>query len=201
MPIIAENKGGSYTPMPSGNYVARCYSMIQIGTIEEEYEGEKKMVSKVRLTFEFPTEQKVFNEEKGEQPFVLSKDFTLSMHEKSSLRKFLESWRGKSFQENEAKSFDISVLINKTCMINVIHKETKNGVRASISAVSAMPKGLQCPEQINPTQLLTFDNFDVKLFESLPDFLKDKIKTSKEYKALDLKERESVNQDNDDLPF
>jgi hypothetical protein len=186
MPIIAENKGGgNFAPMPQGNYVARCYSMIQIGTVEGEYLGEKTIAHKVRLTFEFPTELKVFKEENGEQPYVLSKEFTLSMHEKSSLRKFLESWRGKSFSELEVKAFDITALIGKSCMVNVVHKEDKKGNnRADISSVGAMPKGLVCPPQINETQLLAYDNFDLRLFESLPDFLKDKIKSSREYRAM-----------------
>ena len=94
MEIIASSNtsGKSFSPVDAGNYVARCYSMIQIGTIPEEYKGEKKEANKVRLTFELPTETKVFKEENGEQPYVVSKEFTLSLHEKASLRKFL-AWQ------------------------------------------------------------------------------------------------------------
>ena len=28
--------------VPSGTHIARCYSMIHIGTVEWEYQGEKK---------------------------------------------------------------------------------------------------------------------------------------------------------------
>jgi hypothetical protein len=45
-------------------------------------------------------------------------------------------------------------------------------------------KGTLCPEQINPTQVLSYDNFDVSLFESLPEILRKKIESSKEYKEL-----------------
>jgi hypothetical protein len=203
MAIIAENKGsGNFAPIAQGNYVARCFSMIEIGTIEEEYQGEKKMAHKVRLTFEFPTEQKIFKEENGEQPYVISKEFTLSMHEKAGLRKFLEAWRGKSFTELEAKAFDITVLLGKPCMINIIQKENSKGNLVSqISSVGGMPKGLECPPQINVTQLLSFDNFDELLFETLPDYLKDKIKSSKQYAALHIGGGEVSQQVNDDLPF
>jgi hypothetical protein len=47
---------------------------------------------------------------------VISKEFTLSMHEKSTLRQFLESWRGKAFTEKEALSFDVTALIGKPCL-------------------------------------------------------------------------------------
>lgn len=100
MAIIATSEGGSQRePMPAGNYPARCISMIHIGTVPEEYQGEKKMQDKVRITWEFPTEQKVFKEENGEQPYNLSKEFTLSLNEKANLRKVLRNWRGVDFTE------------------------------------------------------------------------------------------------------
>ena len=69
-------------------------------------------------------------------------------------------------------------------------------------------KGMVCPEQINETSLLCYDDFNEQLFESLPDFLKDKIKISVEYNAMMnpstsiLKHvSETVSQEGDDLPF
>jgi len=41
MAIIAENKGQNREPIPQSNYVARCYQMIEIGTVKEEFEGGK----------------------------------------------------------------------------------------------------------------------------------------------------------------
>ena len=185
MAIYAENTGTSFAPMDSGAYVARCYSMIQIGTVNESIMGEEKLIHKVKLTFEFPTELKVFKEENGEQPYVISKDFTLSMHEKASLRKFLESWRGKNFTEEEAKKFDITKLLGVQCMINVIHHTAKNGnIYAQIGGISPLPKGMTCPPSINKQVVLSYDNFDWSIFDSLPDYLKDKIKTSKEYQKI-----------------
>ena len=108
MAIIATSNGGtSYEPIPSGSYPARCYSMIHLGTIEENILGTVKKLNKVRITWELPTELKVFKEENGEQPHVISKEFTLSLHEKATLRNFLKNWRGKDFTEDEAKAFDI----------------------------------------------------------------------------------------------
>jgi hypothetical protein len=159
--------------------------MVHIGTIQDEYMGERKEMNKVRLTFELPTETKVFREENGEQPYVVSKEFTLSLHEKATLRHFLESWRGKGFTEEEAKRFDISKLLGATCMLNIIHKQKKDGnMRADIASISAMPKGLQCPPQVNANVLFTVNDFDPDTFERLPEFLREKIKTSKEYKAM-----------------
>ena len=81
MAIIATNKGGesNYTLIPAGNHIARCYSMVELGTLTETILGQEKQVHKIRLTFELPDELRVFNPEKGEQPCVISKEFTLSM--------------------------------------------------------------------------------------------------------------------------
>lgn len=185
--ITATNSGGGdHTPVPAGTYVARCYSMIHIGTVEENIMGESKWLNKVRISWELPTETKVFKDENGEQPYVISKEFTLSMNEKANLRKFLEGWRGKGFSEDEAKAFDITALLGKPCMLSVIHKTSKKGnIFAEISSCSALPKGLVCPDQINEMLELNYtDNWSTREYSKLPQFIKDKMSQSKEFKSM-----------------
>lgn len=75
MPITATSKeGGNFTPLEPGTYLARCYSMIHIGTIQEEFQGEKKTMNKVRITWELPTELKEFKQGEGEKPYSVSCD-------------------------------------------------------------------------------------------------------------------------------
>lgn len=207
MAIIATSSGSTnFEPMATGNYVARCYSMVHMGTIEENIMGTLKKLNKVRITWELPTELKVFKEENGEQPLVISKEFTLSLHEKSNLRGFLKNWRGKDFTEEEARSFDIEKLIGAVCMLNITHKTKKDGssVYAEIGSISTIPKGLACPEQINESFIFTYDEFDEVKFNSLPDFMKNKMVTSEEYKAISTggNHIDSPSEDDDDdLPF
>jgi len=212
MAIIATSNGSgtNYEPIATGNYPARCYSMIHIGTVEEVILGTQKTLNKVRITWELPTELKVFKEENGEQPHVISKEFTLSMHEKATLRNYLKNWRGKDFSEEEAKSFDIEKLIGAPCMLNITHKKSKDGTKtyAEIGSISTMPKGFPCPEQINPSFVWTYENFDSEKFNLLPDFLKTKMVNSVEYKQLvsggqEIEVKETINdsQESDDLPF
>ena len=188
MPIYAEKKeGNDFAQIEPGTYVARCYSMIEIGTIETEFNGEKKKTHRVNITWELPTELAVFKEERGPEPFVVSKTYTLSMHEKSTLRKDLENWRGLKYTDEDAKKFDITKLLGQPCLISIIHQAgfkdpTKNYV--SISSISMMMKGQECPPQINAMRVLSYDSFNWKLYEKLPDFIKDKIKSSDEFKRL-----------------
>jgi hypothetical protein len=208
--INATNEGSSFTPIEAGNYPARCYSMIHIGTCMDSYMGEPKEFNKVRITWELPTEMRVFKEEKDEQPVSISKEFTLSMNEKSNLRKFLAAWRGKDFTEEEAKCFDITKLLGKECMLSIIHKVGKsNGkIYAEISGCATVPKGMKVDKQINPSFEFSYDNFDQDKFDSLQDWIKDKMKQSKEYKAianpqeaLSESREEQLNPEGDDLPL
>lgn len=206
MPIYATNTGTKRELIPAGNYIGRCYQMIHIGTVQESYMGEPKQFNKVRIGWELPTERRVFREENGEQPFVISKEFTLSMNEKANLRKALASWRGKDFSEDEVKSFDITKLLGVPCMINVIHKPKATDpsiVYEQIASITPVPKGLPVPPQENKNVILSYDAFDWAVFESLPDFLKDKIKGSIEYQKLNEPNHVSstTNDDSNDLPF
>ena len=187
MAITARTQSNSkkFEIIPAGSYPARCYSMIEMGTNEETYQGVSKMVNKVRITWELPTETMVFKEERGPEPRVISKEFTLSMHEKANLRAFLENWRGKSFTEKEAEAFDVTNLLGVPCLLSITHKAATNGnTYANISSVSLLPKGMECPEMINKRQELSFDDFNQELFDQLPDFIKEKISMSEEYKTL-----------------
>jgi hypothetical protein len=187
MPIIASTNSTTRELIPAGNYVARCYQMIQIGTVNEIINGENKLLEKVRIGWEFPLELKTFNEEKGPQPIVVNEEYTLSMGEKANLRKMLASWRGKDFTPEEAKSFDVTTLLGKGCMVNIIHKQSQKDatkIYSKIGSVSGIPKGTTVPPQASKTFLLSYDDFDFTKFDTLPDFIKDKMKTSLEFASL-----------------
>ena len=206
--INATNTAPKREVISAGNYAARCYQMVHIGTVKENILGEEKILNKVRIGWELPTELKVFDQEKGEQPLVISEEFTLSMHEKSKLRKFLASWRGKDFTEDEAKCFDVTKLVGAACMLNIIHKPSKKDptiIYAVIGSVSPIPKGLVVDAQINPTFILDYDNFSEEKMNTLPDFIRNKMINSMEYAAYKQPQHHEVvadiNEVDDGLPF
>lgn len=60
---------------------------------------------KIRIFWEIIGETIEIN---GEQmPRLVSKEFTLSLNEKSKLRQALQSWRGKAFTAEELQGFDL----------------------------------------------------------------------------------------------
>lgn len=213
MSITAKNNSNNFEITPAGNHIARCYSMIQIGTVKEEFKGEIKNLHKVRVTWELPLELHVFSPEKGEQPFSISKEYTLSMHEKAVLRGDLSSWRGKPFTDDEAREFDITRLLSVPCFLNVVHKVSKNGnVYANVAAITPLPKGTTCPPQVNDSFVFSYEQFENSKFEALPQWLKDKMVNTPEYlaakglqpivaKGSSGKEYELPSDDISDLPF
>jgi hypothetical protein len=112
----------------------------------------------------------------------MGKELPFSMHEKATLRKTLESWRGKKFDQDEADGFDLSKLVGAPCMINVVGYTKKNGEDGvKIEGVSKLMKGAICPEPLNPQQIFSFSDPDWGVFDSLPGFIQSKIKASPEY--------------------
>jgi len=217
MSIIAQqtNNGGGQT-VPAGTHVARCYQIIHIGTIPDNFQGEDRLVDKVRLVFELPLETADFG--KGEQPFSIGRDFTLSMHEKSGLRAFVQSWLGKAMSDAEASKFDIGTLLGKEAMVSVMHRTANTGrTYADLKGASPLAKGMSCPPQVNAAFLLDYDSQDFDLrFKMLPEWLQNKVSSSAEFsqrldraadqmnKAKAMLEQSGLvkpTENEDDLPF
>jgi len=215
MAIYAENtSNGDFERelVPAGIQLARSYSMIEIGTVEVEFKGEKKQQKKIRISWELPLKKKVFKEGEEPKPMSISREFTLSMYEKAALRKFLESWRGKVYTDKEAEKLDVTKLCGHPCMITVIHKENKNGkAYAAVDGIAPVMEGMTCPDQINPTKILEYEAFDWDIFNALPEFLQNQIAMTPEYGRLQAElaalganpqaEQTQPQTKEDDLPF
>lgn len=205
MSIIAKSNGTNEREViPEGMYLARCYRMIHIGTIPDNFQGKAKTTNKVRIGWELPTELRQFGE-KGWLPLVIDQTYTLSLGEKANLRKMLKSWRGRDFTEEEAENFDVAKLLGVQCMLNITHRVGKDSkTYAEISAVTPVPKGTDVPTQINPTFELNYgDSWSEEKFKSLPDFIKAQMVLSDEYRNLKHPTEVTSNESNanDDLPF
>lgn len=203
----------------AGTYFARCFQLIDLGTQRGEYQGKEIVSKKLLIAFELPTEIKKFQDKEGkdiEAPFVLSKEFTQSLGEKSKLLPFLQSWRGQNFTPEELKKFNVSTLLGAPCMIGVSVGTSKKGNQFNeITGITRVMKGFQIIPPFNEKvefSLFNEDgtiNFDAALFDKLPNFIQEKIKVSDEYKSLNWVKNDSVTNgpvteikdETDDLPF
>jgi hypothetical protein len=188
--------------VPSGNHLATCIQLVDLGTSEQEFSGKIYFAKKIQITWEIPDDEK---------PFIISKEYTQSLNEKATLRHHLESWRGKAFTEEELQGFNISRLLGKPCMLNVIHKTSKLGnTYAEVISIASLPRKTEAPEFKSPLIELSFEDspYKMDIFEKLPDFLKEKIKKSDEWRALTANIDDFINDDDvevvdnlDDIPF
>lgn len=180
------NTGGKFTPAPAGTHFARLIRILHVGTIITDYQGSKKKSDKVLLTFELTNEKFVFDEAKGEQPFLISREDTFSYGDRANLPKLVEGILGRKLTDDEKNGdFEIDTLIGMPCLLNVVQKETKNGrIVSNIVSASPLIKGMEAPAAINKTVVFDYDHFDQKYFDSLPEYLRKKMETSDEYRTM-----------------
>ncbi|MEI6078557.1 MAG: hypothetical protein WCS94_23465 [Verrucomicrobiota bacterium] len=134
---------GDFKPHPEGIHPAVCVDVMDLGLVETDFQGVKKMVNKVKLTFE--------SEAKGDdgKPCTVSKNFTASLHPKAKLSEFLGKWRGRQVAPGE--SIDLQKLIGACCTLVLSHQQNLSGkTYAAIDAVSKPTKKVAPSGQYDP---------------------------------------------------
>jgi hypothetical protein len=202
--MVKATQSGNFkaVALPEPNtVVARCYSLIDIGTVEEYYNNEPQgKRRKIYLTFEFPNLKAVFNDDKGEEPFVTGLEMAASTNSQSNLFQLIAQWRGTPLTKEEQKSFNINKLVGKPGMISFIHKRKKDYMGQDIDRITnentvikfngimRLPKEMTCPAMLNPQMIWDWDpvidgeeKFDPNLFMKIPKWLRKKIMKSDEF--------------------
>ena len=181
MAFVATKPASNYTPPPAGMHIARCYRLIDLGTQPKSYQGKPTgEARKIMASWELLGEDRM---DDG-KPFTISKSWFLSMHEKASLRKDLESWRGKPFTAEEEHSFDVSKLLGAYCLLNVVQETGADGNNyTQIKAITPLIKGMPKPDPVNDNFIFDADEPDMNAFEKFSDKMKDLIKGCREWKA------------------
>src|SRR5262245_1526437 len=142
--LVLESKaGGDFKPHVEGIHPAVCVDVIDLGMVETEFQGERRVVNKVRLFFE--TEQR--NEEG--RNCVISKTFTASLHPKAKLAEFLGKWRGRPVVPGE--TIDLAKLLGASCTLVISHQQNMSGkTYAAIDAVSKPTKKVAASGTYDP---------------------------------------------------
>lgn len=188
MSLIAKDSGdASFTPVPTGMHLARCYRIIDLGTQKTEFQGTIKYAQKVLIQFE------VFGEDENGQPLVTSKGepmtigkrLTLSLAEKATLRKDLSTWRGRDFSPEELRGFELKNLLGVYAMITVTRTMGNNGKEytniATINPVLPAIKKQGLPPGVNPLGIFAISSPDMALFDTFSERIKETIVSSPEW--------------------
>lgn len=142
-----------YELPPAGTHAARCCHVIDLGTQTMAYQGEQKSAHKVVIAWQLADERR-----NDGSPFVLSRRFTASLHDKAALRAFLEAWRGRAFTAEELAGFSLARLINAPCLLNVVHVERDGKAFAEVKSASPLPKGMPLPPEVADPILFDIDD-------------------------------------------
>lgn len=165
--------------LPADNYMARCCKIVHIGTSEFEKNGSTYELNKAVLFFEILG---------SEGPFIADREVVLNTAKDSDFRKLLNGWRGQDLTDEEADSFDITVLLDKPCMVNIGHKTIRwdggSFETEEVLGISKKPGTMTFPAGKIAPVILDYDNWSKEVFDGLPQRYKKKITNSKEYKAL-----------------
>ncbi len=133
MPIYARRPASTFQPCPEGLHHAVCVDVVDLGIVASMY-GDKH---KVRIVWQIEEQNDKLRR------FTARKQYNLSLHEKATLRKDLEAWRGRKFTEAELDEFDLEKLITANCQIQVVHSLSDEGsVFANVQAVVPAPKNV-----------------------------------------------------------
>jgi hypothetical protein len=194
---------------PVGYFLARCYQIVDLGTHSINYLNKITMQHKIKIYWELHGDDLKTDEGK---PLIQTRNYTLSLNEKASLRKDLESWRGKSFTDDELRTFDTDSLLDKWCMITIQHRVGKDGkTYAEPAAITPVPESVLktgLPQGINPIFAFDIKDYGTDKFEKLSKGLKEKIMESSEVRNSQKLSTDVVNKAlqeaaiiDDEIPF
>lgn len=201
MPLTFKVTGsGDFKSVPAGSHIAVCNLVADCG-LQPGSQAYPTPKQQLYIRFEVPAER-VDYEKDGKKlngPVVIGAFFTASMHEKATLRKRLESWRGRKFTDEEAGNFDVSTILGKACMLTVVENVVGDRVYANIDSISPLPKGVPAPSAENP--LLYFAEDEQTQFAALPEWLAKKINGQLERKPDPQPNHHGAEITDDDIPF
>lgn len=167
--------GGDFEMTPEGQYIARCYRIIDLGTQKITNSFGTKEQHKVMISWELIGKDDPKMEDG--RPFSVHQTYTVTLSEKGNLRPALEAWRGKKFTAEELEGFDLSKVLGQYCMIQVVHSD--DGKFANVQTIMAY-KG-EKPEPVNENIVFDIDNPDMDVFNALSDNMKAKIMSAPEW--------------------
>lgn len=200
---------GNNTPRehcPEGTHMAVCYRIVDLGTQPvkgqyafDEKTGAQKYTRKLHISFEIPAERMADG-----KPFNAFGvwDIPRKGGDKGRFRVIIKSWVNKNVDDLE-----VSDIFLKGCMISISHTKKDDKTYENINGIVPLPKGMPVPKHENEAFVFSLDDFDKEVFAKLPNWQRDVIKESLEFKRMlapkdeDPSPSEPVGADDSDIPF
>lgn len=175
-------------PLEPGNYPVRLVGLITLGVQEQRpYQGEAKPpAQEIMLTYEFLDE--FLKDDEGddipEKPRWLSETIPFI---NIAAERAKSTQRYKAFDPELVHDGDWSAVVGLPATANIVVRQGQGKhagkVFENIGSVSPMrPKdAARAPELVNEPRLVDFYSATKEEFDSLPDWIKDKMKSALDY--------------------
>src|SRR5256885_4889646 len=118
-------ESNDFEPSPEFTGKGVCVDVTPLRKQQSQY-GERNVF---KIVFEVDAEK-----EDGSRYGVWSNNFTPTLNEKASLRKFLRGWFGRDLTQAELEDFDTETLIGKSAQLPVVHPHKARKEDAHIDA-------------------------------------------------------------------
>lgn len=181
------------TQIEDGKYGAKLCQIVQIGAQRFSKEGKEWFSPQIIVWFEIPgltyeKDGEVFSQMKSGTYFL---SLNPSRNGQMGLREIIDSLRGnKEWTEEELEKFDISQYLGKACLLTIASVESKGKSYLSITAIEpiddAMVAGMREPVLITTEDFRDIDNLNI------PEWIKDKIRSSQEF--MDMPKAAPINE-------
>jgi hypothetical protein len=124
---MARDERTSGPAAPDGLHMGVCVDVINLGERPTAF-GVKHRVKVVWQLAEV--------NETTKQRYLVSRTYTLSLAPKATLRRDLESWRGKAFTAEELAGFNLLKLLGANCQLQTVATLSEAGATyANVQAV------------------------------------------------------------------
>ena len=173
-------------------YRARLVQVLDLGLQPQRpYQGkDKPPVNEIMLTYELTDE--FMKDEEGndveDKPRWISE--TLPFYGLFA-DKAKSTQRYNAFDPDETYGGDFAQLIGLPVNVTVVNNAVGDKVYDNVANVAAMSakKAATCPELVNPAKVFDLDNPDMEVFNALPEWLRDKIKSNLNYQGSPLQQK------------
>jgi hypothetical protein len=187
-----------------GTYPARLVQLIDLGVQPQRaYMGkDKPPCQEIMLTYEMVDEY--MKDEKGadieDKPRWVSESlpfFGLHADKAKSTQRYL------AFDPNQDYDGDFTRAVGSPINLTIINNPGKEGkVYDNVASLSPMrPKdAANCPELKNPTKVFDLENPDMEVFNSLPEWIQEKIKNNLNFQGSPLQKALAGQPEKQDKP-
>lgn len=172
-----------------GVYPARVVQILDFGLQPQRpYKGQEKPPAyMISITYELVDVFMVDEEgnEIEDKPRWVSETFPIYSLDADKAKSTL---RYKALDPQEVFEGDFSKLLDTPCNVTIVINKSGDKVYTNVANVAAMrPRdAAKCPELQNEARFFDLDNPDMEVFNSLPDWIKEKISTNLEFKGSPL---------------